>query len=203
MEIINIHPQNPQKNLIKQVVKTITQGGVIAYPTESGYALGCALNNKDGLGRICNIRNVSKHHHFTLMLNNLANISSYAILNNNNFRLLKRVLPGAYTFILPATKSVPNRLVNSKRKTIGIRISQYPIVQDILEVIGEPIMSVSLRLHAEIYTLADIVDNIANKVNLIVGVDYCPTEPTTVIDLVNKPELVRQGLASSDFLTAR
>ncbi len=200
MKTINIHPKNPQKNLIKKVVEILSQGGIIAYPTESGYALGCALDNKDGFSRICSIRNISKNHHFTLMLNELAGISSYINLNNNNFRLLKRVLPGAYTFILPATKSVPNRLVNKKRKTIGIRISQYPIVQDILKLINEPIMSVSLRLDIEMYTLSDIVDNIGKQVDLIVGVDYCPTEPTTVIDLIDKPKLIRQGLASSDFL---
>lgn len=202
MQVINIHPQNPQINRIKRIVDIILSGGIIAYPTESGYALGCGLNNKNGLLQIINIRKLSKRHHFTLMLNNLTKISDFAILNNNNFRLLRRVLPGAYTFILPATKSVPNRLTHNKRKTIGVRISSSPIVQSILSTMAQPMMSISLRLEQDIYDTNDVIKAVGNKVDAVIDAGYCPSSPTTVIDLVNEPILIRQGLANSDFLVS-
>ena len=131
--VISVHAQNPQYRLIKEVVNLIDNGWLIAYPTDSGYALGCALGNKSAMDEILNIRKLSKHHHFTLMMRDLSHIGEYAKLNNSGFRLLKKILPGAYTFILEGTRDIPNRLLNGKRKTIGIRVSSHPIVQSILE----------------------------------------------------------------------
>ena len=145
-KVLSIHPENPQYRLIKEVVDLLENGGVIAYPTDSGYALGCALGNKNAMDQIINIRKLRKHHHFTLMMKDLSHIGEYAKLNNSGFRLLKKILPGAYTFILEGTKDIPNRLLNGKRKTIGIRVSSNPIVQSILENLMEPMMSVSLKI---------------------------------------------------------
>ena len=145
-KVLSIHPENPQYRLIKEVVDLLENGGIIAYPTDSGYALGCALGNKNAMDQIINIRKLRKHHHFTLMMKDLSHIGEYAKLNNSGFRLLKKILPGAYTFILEGTKDIPNRLLNGKRKTIGIRVSSHPIVQSILENLMEPMMSVSLKI---------------------------------------------------------
>ena len=121
--IFDIHQQNPQLRLISKVSETIQKGGVIAYPTDSGYALGCALGNKNAMERIIKIRKLKKNHHFTLMLKNLSHVGEYAKLKNSGFRLLKKILPGAYTFILEGAKDIPNRLLNGNRKTIGVRVS--------------------------------------------------------------------------------
>lgn len=197
---ITLHPNNPQKNRLQQIADILDKNGVIAYPTDSGYALGCGLENKAGLEKIRRIRELSNRHHFTLMLKDMANMSEYAQLNNINFRLLKKILPGAYTVILPATKLVPSRLLHSKRKTIGIRISDHLFIQSLLDAIGEPIMSVSLHLDLEYFDADDVFEAIGNQVECVVDMGYCVCEPTTVIDLVEAPNLIRQGSASSDFL---
>ena len=145
-KVLSIHPKNPQSRLIKEVIEILNSGGFIAYPTDSGYALGCSLGNKNAMDQIINIRKLRKHHHFTLMMKDLSHIGEYAKLNNSGFRLLKKILPGAYTFILEGTKDIPNRLLNGKRKTIGIRVSSHPVVQSILENLMEPMMSVSLKI---------------------------------------------------------
>ena len=142
--ILDIHPKNPQMRLINKVTEMIEKGGVIAYPTDSGYALGCALGNKNAMERIVKIRKLKRHHHFTLMLKDLSHVGEYAKLNNAGFRLLKKILPGAYTFILEGAKDIPNRLLNGNRKTIGVRVSSNMIVQAILEGLEDPLMSVSL-----------------------------------------------------------
>jgi tRNA threonylcarbamoyl adenosine modification protein (Sua5/YciO/YrdC/YwlC family) len=145
-KLLEIHAQNPQNRLLKQVVDELNAGGVIVYPTDSGYALGTAMGNKEGLARIRRIRNLSKRHDFTLMMRDLSHIGEYAKLDNNAFRLLKKILPGAYTFILAGTRDVPKRLLHPKKKTIGLRISAHSVVQAILEALNEPLMSVSLIL---------------------------------------------------------
>ena len=145
--ILDIHPINPQMRLINKVTKTLQNGGVIAYPTDSGYALGCALGNKSAMERIVKIRQLKRHHHFTLMLKDLSHVGEYAKLNNSGFRLLKKILPGAYTFILEGTKDIPNRLLNGNRKTIGVRVSDNMIVQAILGDLLDPMMSVSLIMN--------------------------------------------------------
>ena len=127
-KVLNIHPENPQSRLIKEVINILNSGGFIAYPTDSGYALGCSLGNKNAMERILNIRKLKKHHHFTLMLKDLSHVGEYAKLNNSGFRLLKKILPGPYTFILEGTKDIPNRILNGNRKTIGVRVSSNIIV---------------------------------------------------------------------------
>ncbi len=202
-KLLEIHPQNPQARLLKQVVDVLNTGGVIAYPTDSGYALGTALGNKDGLERIKKIRNLSKHHDFTLMMRNLSHIGEYAKLDNNAFRLLKKILPGAYTFILQGTSDVPKRLLHPKKKTIGLRIPAHGVVQAILELLGTPLMSVSLILEGyEFYDINDVREALENKVDIIIDGGYCPPEPTTVIDLSSGDiDIIRQGAGSVNILT--
>ena len=168
-KVLSIHPENPQYRLIKEVVDLLENGGIIAYPTDSGYALGCALGNKNAMDQIINIRKLRKHHHFTLMMKDLSHIGEYAKLNNSGFRLLKKILPGAYTFILEGTKDIPNRLLNGKRRTIGIRVSSHPVVQSILENFMEPMMSVSLKLEGyEFYNSNDVKEVLRGSNALII-----------------------------------
>jgi len=201
-QLLTIHPQNPQTRLIKQVVDVLNRGGVIAYPTDSGYALGTVLGNKEGLERIKTIRNLSKHHDFTLMMRDLSHIGEYAKLDNNAFRLLKKVLPGAYTFILQGTQDVPKRLLHPKKKTIGLRISTHKVVQAILEALDDPLMSVSLILEGvDFYDIDDVRDALDKQVDVIVDDGYCPPEPTTVIDLsAGKVDIIRQGAGDTSFI---
>ena len=201
-KVLSIHPENPQYRLIKEVVDLLENGGIIAYPTDSGYALGCALGNKNAMGQIINIRKLRKHHHFTLMMKDLSHIGEYAKLNNSGFRLLKKILPGAYTFILEGTKDIPNRLLNGKRKTIGIRVSSHPVVQSILENLMEPMMSVSLKIEGyEFYNSNDVKEVLHGSNALIIDSGHCPPEPTTIIDLSNDEVLVlRNGNGSLELV---
>ncbi len=200
-KLFEIHPLNPQLRLIKQVVDELHKGAVIAYPTDSGYALGTALGNKTGLERIRQIRSLSKRHDFTLMMRDLAHIGEYAKLDNNAFRLLKKILPGAYTFILEGTRDVPKRLLHEK-KTIGLRISHHGVVQAILDELNEPMMSVSLILEGyEFYDIDDVRDAIESQVDMIIDDGYCPPEPTTVIDLSGGGiEIIRRGAGDTSLL---
>ena len=202
-KVLSIHPENPQYRLIKEVVDLLENGGIIAYPTDSGYALGCALGNKNAMDQIINIRKLRKHHHFTLMMKDLSHIGEYAKLNNSGFRLLKKILPGAYTFILEGTKDIPNRLLNGKRKTIGIRVSSHPVVQSILENLMEPMMSVSLKIEGyEFYNSNDVKEVLRGSNALIIDSGHCPPEPTTIIDLSNDEVLVlRNGNGSLELVT--
>ena len=200
--ILDIHQENPQIRLIKKVTETIQKGGVIAYPTDSGYALGCALGNKSAIERIVKIRRLKKHHHFTLMLKDLTHVGEYAKLNNSGFRLLKKILPGAYTFILEGTKDIPNRLLNGNRKTIGVRISGNIIVQAILEDLIDPMMSVSLIVQGyEFYNGNDVKTVLNNSIDLIIDSGHCPPEPTSVID-ISKDDIVilRKGAGSLESI---
>ena len=202
-KVLSIHPENPQYRLIKEVVDLLENGGIIAYPTDSGYALGCALGNKNAMDQIINIRKLRKHHHFTLMMKDLSHIGEYAKLNNSGFRLLKKILPGAYTFILEGTKDIPNRLLNGKRKTIGIRVSSHPVVKSILENLMEPMMSVSLKIEGyEFYNSNDVKEVLHGSNALIIDSGHCPPEPTTIIDLSNDEVLVlRNGNGSLELVT--
>ena len=196
--ILEIHPINPQMRLITKVSEVIQKGGVIAYPTDSGYALGCALGNKTAMERIVKIRKLKRHHHFTLMLKDLSHVGEYAKLNNSGFRLLKKILPGAYTFILEGTKDIPNRLLNGNRKTIGVRVSSNMIVQAILEDLLDPLMSVSLIMQGyEFYNGNDVKTVLSNSVDLIIDSGHCPPDPTSVID-ISEDEIVilREGAGS-------
>ncbi|BAS68261.1 L-threonylcarbamoyladenylate synthase [Bathymodiolus septemdierum thioautotrophic gill symbiont] len=201
-QLFVIHPQNPQARLVKQVVDILNKGGVVAYPTDSGYALGTAMGNKDGLARIRKIRNLSKRHDFTLMMRGLSDIGEYAKLDNNAFRLLKKILPGAYTFILAGTRDVPKRLLHPKKKTIGLRISAHSVVQAILDSLDTPLMSVSLILEGlDFYDIDDVRDVLDRQVDVIIDGGYCPPEPTTVIDLSSGGvEVIRQGAGDISFI---
>jgi len=201
--VLNIHPENPQSRLIKQVIDALDKGGIIAYPTDSGYALGCALGNKSAMERIIRIRQLKKHHHFTLMLKDLSHVGEYAKLNNSGFRLMKKILPGPYTFILEGAKDIPNRLLNGNRKTIGIRVSSNAIVQAILEDIVEPIMSVSLIIKGyEFYNCNDVKAVLNGSIDLVIDAGHCPPEPTTVIDISGDEILIlREGAGSLEFVS--
>ncbi|MDC0430033.1 L-threonylcarbamoyladenylate synthase [Candidatus Thioglobus sp.] len=201
-KLIAIHPQNPQQRLVTQVVEVLKAGGVIAYPTDSGYALGTMLGNKNGLEKIRQIRSLSKRHDFTLMMRDLSHIGEYAKLNNNAFRLLKKILPGAYTFILQGSRDVPKRLLHEKKKTIGVRVSSHGVVQALLEELDEPLMSVSLILKGfEFYDINDVQDAVDNQVDLIIDDGYCPPEPTTVIDLSGEVVvIIRHGAGDTSLI---
>ena len=201
-KLIAIHPQNPQQRLVTQVVEVLKSDGVIAYPTDSGYALGTMLGNKNGLEKIRQIRSLSKRHDFTLMMRDLSHIGEYAKLNNNAFRLLKKILPGAYTFILQGSRDVPKRLLHEKKKTIGVRVSSHGVVQALLEELDEPLMSVSLILKGfEFYDINDVQDAVNNQVDLIIDDGYCPPEPTTVIDLSGEMvEIIRHGAGDTSLI---
>ena len=202
VKLLEIHPQNPQQRLVRQVVEELHAGAVIVYPTDSGYALGTALGNKSGLERIRSIRSLSKRHDFTLMMRDLSHIGEYAKLDNNAFRLLKNILPGAYTFILEGTRDVPKRLLHEKKKTIGVRISHHGVVQALLASLNEPMMSVSLILEGhEFYDIDDVRDAVESRVDVIIDDGYCPPEPTSVIDLSGGGiEIIRFGAGDTSLL---
>lgn len=194
---ITIHPENPQDRLIRQVVDILQEQGVIIYPTDSGYALGCMLDNKSGMERICRIRSVDKNHNFTLVCSDIANISQYANVDNQQFRLLKKYTPGPYTFILRASKEVPRRVMNDKRKTIGIRVPNNRICESLVTALGEPIMSTSLILpeHEEfLHDPYEIQEILSHAVDAVVDGGYLPEKPTTVVDLMAEGyEVTRVG----------
>ncbi|CAK2579246.1 putative RNA-binding protein YciO [Vibrio crassostreae] len=192
-----VHPDNPQARLITQAVAIIRNGGVVVYPTDSGYALGCQLENKQALERICKIRRIDDKHNFTLLCRDLSELSLYASVDNVAFRLLKAHTPGAYTFIFKATKEVPKRLMNAKRKTIGIRVPDNKIALDLLEAMGEPLMSTSLILPGNETTESDpeeIRDSLEHAVDVILNGGYLGEQPTTVIDFSDDDAVVlRRG----------
>jgi tRNA threonylcarbamoyl adenosine modification protein (Sua5/YciO/YrdC/YwlC family) len=194
---LEVHPINPQARLLKQAVDIIRAGGVIAYPTDSCYALGCHIGDKDALERLRRIRGADKHHHFTLVCRDLAEVSRFARVENWQFRMLKSLAPGPYTFLLPATKEVPRRVQHAKRQTIGIRVPDHPVPRLLLAELGEPLMSSTLLLPGEDLPLTDgdmIRDRLDNALDAIVDGGHCGIEPTTVIDLaVSPPVVVRQG----------
>ena len=200
--ILDIHPKNPQIRLINKVTEIIENGGVIAYPTDSGYALGCALGNKTAMERIVKIRKLKRHHHFTLMLKDLSHVGEYAKLSNSGFRLLKKILPGAYTFILEGVKEIPNRLLNGNRRTIGVRVSSNMIVQAILGGLEDPLMSVSLIMQGyEFYNGNDVKTVLSNSIDLIIDSGHCPPEPTSVIDISEDEILIlREGAGSLESI---
>ncbi|MDN3679911.1 L-threonylcarbamoyladenylate synthase [Vibrio tapetis subsp. quintayensis] len=180
-----VHPDNPQARLINQAVAIIRNGGVVVYPTDSGYALGCQLENKQALERICRIRKLDDKHNFTLLCRDLSELSLYARVDNSAFRLLKNNTPGAYTFIFKGTKEVPRRLMNAKRKTIGIRVPDNVIALELLEALGEPLMSTTLILPGNDYAESDpedIRDKLEHVVDAILNGGYLGEQPTTVID---------------------
>lgn len=192
-----IHPDNPQQRLLKQACELIRKGEVVVYPTDSGYAIGCQLDNKQALDKLCRIRNIGKDHNFTLVCRDLSELSNYAVVNNIAFRQIKNNTPGPYTFVLKATKEVPKRLQNPKRKTIGMRIPSNTIALQLLEELGEPIMSTTLLLPGEEVAESDpdeIRDKLERQVGLIIHGGYLGEQPTTVIDMSEgESEIMRHG----------
>lgn len=183
--------------MVAAIVQVIRGGGLIAYPTDSSYAFGCHIGNKQAMDRIRRIRQFDKTHNFTLVCRDLSEISVYARVDNWAYRLLKSMTPGPYTFILPATREVPKRLQNPKRRTIGLRVPDHPLVQAMLETLGEPIMSSTLTLPGDDMPLTDpleIEERIGKKVDLIVDAGPVGIEPTTVLDLSHgSVEILRAG----------
>ncbi|MDB4522145.1 MAG: L-threonylcarbamoyladenylate synthase [Gammaproteobacteria bacterium] len=196
-QYFEIHPDNPQKRLINQAVEIINRGGVIAYPTDSSYALGCLIGDKQALDRIRAIRRVDARHNFTLVCRDLSELSIYAKVENNVYRLLKHFTPGAYTFILKATGEVPRRLQNPKRKTIGIRVPDNNISLALLDLLDQPLMSSTLILPDDDHPLSDpdeIREKLGKQVDLIIDGGFCGLEATTVVDMVSgAPEVIRVG----------
>ncbi|MGP7733140.1 L-threonylcarbamoyladenylate synthase [Oceanimonas smirnovii] len=196
-QFFEIHPENPQPRLINQAVAIVRQGGVLVYPTDSGYAIGCLVGDKNAMERICRIRQIDKDHNFTLVCRDLSELSAYARVDNTAFRLMKNNTPDAYTFILRATKEVPKRLQNPKRKTIGLRVPNHAISLALLEALGEPLMSCSLILPGESeaeYDPFEIRNRLEKVVDLIIDGGVIDSRPTTVVDLYDDtPVIVREG----------
>lgn len=196
-KLIEIHPQDPQPRRIAAIVETIRDGGLIAYPTDSSYAFGCHIGDKRAMDRIHRIRRTDRRHNFTLVCKDLSEISTYARVENWAYRMVRSMTPGPYTFILPATREVPKRLQNPKRRTIGIRVPDHPFVHAVLEALGEPIMSSTLSLPGDDRPLTDPVEideRIGHQIDLIVDAGPAGIEPTSVIDLSSgEVEVLRVG----------
>lgn len=197
-QFFQIHPDNPQQRLIQQAAEIVRKGGVIAYPTDSAYAIGCHIGDKSAIDRIRALRQLDKNHNFTLMCRDLSELSSYAKVDNLVYRMLKNHTPGQYTFILEATSEVPRRLMHAKRKTIGLRVPDNAIALALLAELGEPLMSVTLHMPGDEYPMSDpydIRDSLQHQLDLVIDGGYCGLETTTVIDLTGEvPVLVRQGI---------
>lgn len=196
-EYLQVHPLNPEPRIVRQVAKCLMGGGVVVYPTDSTYALGCHIGDKAALERIRRIRRLDKHHNFTLVCSELSELSTYSRVHNSAYRILKAYTPGPYTFILKASPEVPRRLMHPKRKTIGLRVPDNAVAQSILAQVGEPIMSTSLILPDEPEQLIDPYEmrmKLGKLVDMIVDGGACSLEPTTMVDLVEGvPEVVRVG----------
>jgi len=196
-KLIEIHPQDPQPRRIKAIVEIIHSGGLIAYPTDSSYAFGCHIGDKKAIDRIHRIRRTDKKHNFTLVCADLSEISAYARVDNWAYRMLKSMTPGPYTFVLPATREVPKRLQNPKRRTIGLRVPDHRLVQIMLAELGEPIMSSTLSLPGDSMPLTDpleIEERIGHQIEAIIDAGPAGIEPTTVLDLSGGTvEILRVG----------
>jgi len=196
-QYFEIHPVNPQPRLLRQAAEIVRRGGLIAYPTDSSYALGCPIGDADAVQRLRRVRGVDDKHHLTLMCRDLSEIGTYAIVDNRQYRLLKSLTPGSYTFILQATREVPKRLQHPKRKTIGVRVPDNAVALGLLEELGEPMLSSTLILPGADAPLADadeVREALERQIDLVVDGGYCGTEPTTVVDLSGEvPTVVREG----------
>ena len=199
-QFFRIHPVNPQTRLIHQAVEILRKGGVIVYPTDSAYALGCPIGDKKAIERIRAIRRLDQDHHFALVCRDLSELGLYARVTNSAYRLIRTATPGAYTFVLPATREVPRRLVDTKRKTIGLRVPDNEICRALLGEMGEPIMSTTLILPGDEYPLTDpleIRDLMENQVDLVIDGGYCGLESTTVVSFEEDvPTIIREGMGN-------
>ena len=192
-----MHPVNPQRRAIQQVAELVRSGGLIAYPTDSCFALGCRLGNKDGLDRIREIRRLDDRHHFTLVCKDFTQLGQLVQVSNTAFRMIKASTPGSYTFILPATKDVPRRFLHPKKRTVGVRIPEHAVVQDLITELGEPLLSSTLLLPDQDEPMTqgwEIKERLDHTVDAVIDSGDCGTEPTTVIDLSQaEPEILRRG----------
>lgn len=197
MKFFSIHPENPQERLVRQAGHLIRNGGLVVYPTDSGYAFGCKLDNIEALKRIRQIRQLGDKHFMTLVCRDLSQVGTYANIHTTAFRLIKAFTPGPYTFLLQATRHIPKKMVQPNRKTIGIRIPDHPVVWSLLEVLGEPIISTTLTLpqiKVPLTAPEAIRDILGQKIDLLIDVGPCNHEPTTVVDLTREsPRVLREG----------
>lgn len=198
-----VHPTHPQPRLIAQAAAIIRAGGVIAYPTDSCYALGCHIGDKEAMQRLRAIRKIDEKHHLTLMCRDLSEIATYAQVDNVQYRLLKKLTPGSYTFILRASREVPRRLLHPRRKTIGVRVPDHPVAQALLAAMGDPLLSATLILPGDPLPLNDgeeIRAHLERALDLVLDAGSCGVDPTTMVDLTGAaPELLRQGKGSSEL----
>ncbi len=196
-QFFSLHAQQPQPRLVRQAVEILRAGGILAFPTDSAYALGCQVGNANAMDRIRRIRGVDERHHFTLMCRDLSEIATYARVDNTQYRLLKATTPGSYTFILEATRELPRRILHPKRKTIGLRVPSHPLVQALLAELDEPLLTSTLILPGEDLPLTDpeeIRERLEHAVDLVLEAGPCGPEATTVIDLTGgAPQLMRAG----------
>ena len=209
-QFFQVHPANPQPRLIRQAAAILREGGVIAYPTDSSYALGCRIGDAAAARRIRQIRGVDEGHLLTLVLRDLSEIGHFAKLDNWQFRIVRQGTPGAYTFVLPATREVPRRLQHPKRSTVGVRVPDHAVAQALLQELGEPILSSTLMLPGGSEPLNDaeaIRESVGRTLDLVIDAGACPAEPTTVVDLAVVPPVIvrlgagdpaRLGLSSAD-----
>ncbi len=206
--VITIHPKNPQQRLLKQVVQVLQDGGVVVYPGDTGYAIGCCVGHKRALERIRQLRQLPKDHNFTLICQGLSQIAEFARVDNPTYRLLRAHTPGAYTFILPATKDVPKLLLHAKKKTIGIRVSAYPIILALLDLLQSPMLTVSLIMPQPDFVedtfdepmdiapqnIDEVEEMLEGRVDMIVDAGYCGLHPSSIIDLTgDTPQVIRIG----------
>ena len=196
-QLLNVHPQNPQQRKVQLAVNALAAGGLVVYPTDTAYAIGCHIGDKGALERIMALRRLDKRHRFTLACSDLRELGVYARVDNANYRLLKRVTPGPFTFVLRATRDVPKRLIHVKQRTIGLRVPDHPIAAQLLALMGEPIMTTTLRLAGEEHPLTDaqvIHERLGNQVDVVLDGGVCGVELSTVVDLTGPyPEIIRQG----------
>lgn len=199
-QLFSVHPEQPQARLMRQAADIVRAGGLIVFPTDSAYALGGQVGNADLLARIRRIRDVDERHHFTLMCRDLSEIATYARVDNTQYRLLKATTPGTYTFILEGTRELPRRVMHPKRKTVGLRVPDHPVVSALLAELGEPLLTSTLLLPGDELPLTEvdeIVDKLGRQVELVIEAGFCGPEATTVIDLTSgSPVLLRSGRGS-------
>ncbi|MEV5414002.1 L-threonylcarbamoyladenylate synthase [Thermopolyspora sp. NPDC052614] len=193
----DVHPENPQPRAIRQVVDLLDADGLIAYPTDSSYALGCRIGNRKGIDRIREIRHLGSDHHFTLVCKDFAQVGQFVQINNSRFRMIKAATPGGYTFILPATKEVPRRLLHPRKKTVGVRIPDHVVAQALLSELGEPLLSSTLLLPGEEEPIIqgwEIKERLDHVLDAVIDSGDCGAEPTTVVDLSqDEPRILRKG----------
>lgn len=203
-KVFELHPVNPQARLLNQIVEIIRGGGIMAYPTDSGYALGCALANGEGLERIRKIRKLDDKHHFTLVCHDFSQLGQLVMISNSNFRLIKSLTPGSYTFILKGTKEVPRATLNKKKHSVGVRIPNHKVALSLVEALGEAILSCTLILPGEeepLNNAADVIEKLGHELDVIVDAPIGNPQATTVINMEgDQPVVTREGAGKIDFL---